>query len=298
MRIHTLILLLLFAASAVADDVILKDGRVLSGKVSDEGKRYTVVDRDRKYAVPKSEVAEFVSARSFMDEYEARLEKLPYDDPEAIFEFGRWLAKNEWPSRAARAYEEVLELDPDHRGARRALGYKLYEGEWVGPEELNRRQGLVKFEGRWYTKHDLAQLKKEIETNEKLRQAVDHRRRENAKINRMVTKFATFDRKNRQKAYDELYRYAESLNSPELRKFADDTKAYYDERVRILCARMMARTEIQATHTKLKRPIESFVTNLGAAIAFISAQNPVTIQLPEIKIAQIKTTVDIPAGCK
>jgi len=298
MRIHTLTLLLLFAASAVADDVILKDGRVLSGKVSDEGKRYTVVDRDRKYAVSKSEVARFVPARSFMDEYEARLEKLPYDDPEAIFEFGRWLAKNEWPTRAARAYEEVLELDPDHRGARRALGYKLYEGEWVGPEELNRRQGLVKFEGRWYTRHDLAQLKKEIETNEKLRLAVDHRRRENLKINRMVTKFATFDKKGRRKAYDDLYRYAETLNSPELRKFADDTKAFYDERVRVLCAQMMARTEIQATRTKLKRPIENFVTNLGAAISFVSAQNPVTIQLPEIEMVQIKTTVDIPAGCK
>ncbi|MHC5031972.1 MAG: tetratricopeptide repeat protein, partial [Planctomycetota bacterium] len=154
MRI-TLIVLLLFAASAVADDVILKDGRVLSGKVVDEGKRYTVVDRDRKFAVRKLEVARVFSKPSFMDDYEARLEKLPFDDAEAIFEFGRWLAENEWASRAARAYEEVLELDPDHRGARRALGYKLYEGEWVGPEELNRRKGLVKFEGRWYTKHDL-----------------------------------------------------------------------------------------------------------------------------------------------
>jgi hypothetical protein len=279
MRI-TVILLLLFAASAVADDVILKDGRVLSGKVVDEGMRYTVVDRDRKFAVSKSDVTKVVS------------------NAEAIFEFGRWLEENEWPSRAGRAYEEVLELDPDHRGARRALGYKLYEGEWVGPEELNRRRGLVKFEGRWYTKHDLEQLKKEIENNEKLRQAVEHRRRENLKINRIANKFATFDKKKRQKAYDELYRYAETLNSPELRKFADDTKAFYDERVRVLCAKMMARTEIQATRTKLKRPIENFVTNLGAAIAQISAQNPVTIQLPEIDMVEIKTTVDIPAGCK
>jgi len=297
MRI-TLILLLLFAASAVADDVILKDGRVLSGKVVDEGKRLTVVDRDRKFAVPKSKVTKVTSKPSFMDAYEARLKELPFDDAEAIFEFGRWLAENEWPSRAGRAYEEVLELDPDHRGARRALGYKLYEGEWVSPEELNRRQGLVKFEGRWYTKHDLEQLKKEIEGNEKLRLAVEHRRRENKKINRMVNRFATFDKKNRQNAYDELYRYAETLNSPELRKFADDTKAFFDERVRVLCAQMTARTEIQATRTKLKRPIENFETNLGAAIAFISAQNPVTIQLPEIEIVEIKSTVDIPAGCK
>jgi len=298
MRTYTLIMLLLCAASAAADDVILDNGRVLSGKVVDEGKRYTVVDRDRKFAVPKATVVKLISKPSFMDHYEARLKQLPFDDAEAIFEFGRWLAKNEWPSRASRAYEEVLELDPDHRGARRALGYKLFEGEWVGPDELNRRQGLVKFDGRWYTKHDLEQLKKEIESNEQLRLAVEHRRRENKKINRIVNRFATFDKENRQKAYDELYGYAESLNSPELRKFADDTKAFFDERVRVLCAQMMARTEIQATRTKLKRPIENFVTNLGAAIAQISAQNPVTIQLPEIEIVEIKSTVDIPAGCK
>jgi len=298
MRTYTLIMLLLCVASAAADDVILDDGRVLSGKVVDEGKRYTVVDRDRKFAVPKENVVKLISKPSFMDHYEARLKQLPFDDAEAIFEFGRWLAKNEWPSRAGRAYEEVLELDPDHRGARRALGYKLFEGEWVGPDELNRRKGLVKFEGRWYTKHDLEQLKKEIEGNEKLRLAVEHRRRANLKINRIVNRFATFDKKNRRKAYDELYRYAESLNSPELRKFADDTKAYFDERVRVLCAQMMARTEIQATRTKLKRPIDNFETNLGAAIAQISAQNPVTIQLPELEIVEIKSTADIPAGCK
>ncbi|MHC4138059.1 MAG: hypothetical protein ACYTDU_03425, partial [Planctomycetota bacterium] len=111
MRI-TVILLLLFAASAVADDVILKDGRVLSGKVVDEGQRYTVVDRDRKFAVSKSDVTKVVSKPSLMDDYEARLNKLPFDDAEAIFEFGRWLEENEWPSRAGRAYEEVLELDP------------------------------------------------------------------------------------------------------------------------------------------------------------------------------------------
>ena len=296
--VPTLLPLLFFAASAVADDVHLKDGRVLSGKVVDEGKRYTVVDRDRKYAVPKAKVARLEKKQSFMDQYDARLAKLPEDDAEAIYEFGRWLEENEWKSRSQLAYQEVLDLDPDHRGARRALGYKLYEGAWVSPDELNRRKGLVKFDGRWYTKHDLAQLKREIETNEKLRQAFELRRKANKKINGIVTKFATFDKKQRRKAYDELYRYAEQTNSPELRKFADDTRAYYDERVRILCAQLMARTQINATHTKLKRPIENFETNLGAAIAIFASQNPVTIQLPEIEITQVQTTVDIPAGCK
>jgi len=295
---NSLIFLMLVAISAMADEVHLKDGRVLSGRVFDEGDRYTVVDRDWKHAVKKADVTEIVKKKSFMDEFDERLETLPVDDAEAIFEFGSWLDENEWPSRAQRAYEEVLDLDPDHRGARRALGYSLYEGAWVSPEELNRRKGLVEFEGRWYTKHDLDVLRKQIEGDEKARQALAERRKVNDKVNRMLRGFATLEKKQRQKSYDELNRYAEELNSPELRKLADDTLAYFDEQARIICARYRARTEIHAVHTKLKQPIETFTTNLGAAIGIIAAQNPITIQLPEISIAEVHTTVDIPAGCR
>jgi hypothetical protein len=160
-----------------------------------------------------------------MDEYAERLAALSEDDPEAIYEFARWLDSNDWKSRGRLAYQEVLDLDPDHRGARRALGYKLYEGEWVSPDELNRRKGLIQFEGRWYTKHDHAELLKEIERNEHLRQSIAHRRQVNDKVQRILKKFATFDKKKRRKAYSELMTYAEQLNSPELRKFADDSKA-------------------------------------------------------------------------
>jgi hypothetical protein len=294
----TLLTLLIVTVSATADELHLKDGRILSGRVLEDGDRYTVVNRDSKYAVKKSEVTELVKKRSFMDEYDDRLAALPADDAEAIFEFGRWLEENEWASRAKLAYAEVLDLDPDHKGARRALGYSLYEGAWVSPEELNRAKGLIEFEGRWYTKHDLEELKKQIEGDAKLKEALQERRKVNDNVNRIMRRFATLDKKQRQGAYDDLTRYAEELNSPEIRKLADDSKAWYDEQARVICASYLARTEIHAVHTKLKQPIETFTTNLGAAIGIVAAQNPVTIQLPELEIAEVNTTVDIPAGCK
>jgi len=291
--------LFLLAVSATADDVYLRDGKVLKGKVVDEGNRYTVVDRDFKYAVPKQSVERIDKKESFMDVYEERLAQLPEDDAEAIFEFGQWLETNEWKSRAQRVFEVVLELDPDHRGARRALGYKLYEGEWVSPDELNKRKGLVQFDdGRWYTKHDLAELKAAIERDAKLKEQYAQQRKVDKKVNEILRGFANFDKKKRQTAYDQLTRYAEEINSPVVRKLADDTAAYYDNLVKVLCARMMARTEIHATMTKLKKPIETFETNLGAAIAILASQNPVKIQLPELSIAEVHTVVDIPAGCK
>ncbi|MHC4957287.1 MAG: hypothetical protein ACYTGN_02855 [Planctomycetota bacterium] len=290
-------LLTLFAVSAAADDVHLKDGRVLSGKVVEEKSRYLVVDRDQKHVAKRSDVAKVVTAESFMDRYEKKLADLLEDDAEAIYEFGRWLSENDWTSRAHRAYEAVLDLDPDHRGARRALGYQLYEGEWVSPRELNIRKGLVEFEGRWYTKHDHAELLSAIKRDKKLAAAYQQRRKVNAKLNKIVRKFQTFDKKRRAKAYTELYTYAEQMNSPKLRKFADDTKAYYDNLAHVLCQQMMARTELHLTKTTLKKPIQTFETNLGAAIAIIAAQNPVKIQLPELEIIEVHTTADIPAGC-
>lgn len=294
----TTLFLSLFAVSATADDVYLKDGGVLSGKVTLEKGRYCIVDRDRKYAVKATEVDRVEKSECFMDLFERKLAALPEEDAEATYEFGRWLEANDWKSRAMRAYEAVLELDPDHKGARLALGYKLYEGEWVSPRELNLRKGLVEFEGRWYTKHDHAELLAAIQRDKKLRTAYEERRKVNRKLNKIVRKFQTYDKKQRHKAYEELYTYAEQLNSPELRKFADDTKAYYDQLVTALCAKMMARTELHLTHTRLKKPIDTFETSLGAAIAILAAQNPVKIQLPEISIVEVHTTADIPAGCK
>ncbi|MEM8883118.1 MAG: hypothetical protein AAGD14_03525 [Planctomycetota bacterium] len=303
MRILILLTIFLAASWAHADEVYLKDGRVLSGVVVRKGSKIYVSDRDAQYVLRASEIKDkkgIVAGKSFMHEFEERLALLDDEDAEAIYEFGLWLEENEWASRARNAYERVIEIDEDHRGARRKLGYKKYEGEWVSPEELNRRKGLVQWEvdGKWYTKHDLAQIKAEIERNEKFRQQIEKQRKINKRVQGTLKKFATFDKKKRQKAYEELYAYAEELNSPELRKFADDTRAYYNQYVRTLCAQLKSQTQIQATQTKIKRPIDTFETNLGAAVGGIfPAQTPVRIQLPEIAIASVSTTVDIPAGC-
>ncbi|MHC4162910.1 MAG: hypothetical protein ACYTDU_03565 [Planctomycetota bacterium] len=52
--------------------------------------------------------------------------------------------------------------------------------------------------------------------------------------------------------------------------------------------------ELRPTIVDLKTPIETFTTLLGAAIAFISSQNPVTIQLPQLDMKVAESTVRIP----
>jgi hypothetical protein len=306
----TLAIVLLLAVAAKADDLHLKNGRVLSGQVREEDGHYTVVDRDLKHSIPKAKVKRVVTKRTFMDEYERRLATLDKKDLEAVYAFGVWLQSSDWDSRAEVVFREVLRVDPEHRGARRALGYRLFEGEWVSPDELNRRKGLVRYEGSWYTPHDLRALKREIEANERLRVALEERRKTVKQLNRILAKFATFDKRQRRAAYDELLRYAERADSPQLRKFADDTRQYYDHLARALCRQMMTRSEINLTETELLRPVSQFTTTLGGAVRdiplftgirslnIVPQRTPVTLQLPQLDTYATHSTAEVPSGCK
>jgi len=303
-----LLVLLLLPVVALADDLRLKDGRVLSGIVVKEEDRYTVADRDRKHAVKASEVDRVDKKRCFMDEYAERLEAVSKTDAEALYTFGSWLEENAWESRARVVFEQVIAIDPDHKGARGALGHKLYEGEWLTPEQINKRDGLVEFEGRWFTPHELETLKKEIESNAEARQALAEQREIARKLDGIVKKFATFEKKQRDAAYREVVRYAEEINSPLMRKFADDTRAYYDGLARALCRKMKTRSEINLTETEIVRPIPAVETNLGGivrirpllfgrSLILVPEQVPVNIQLPEISFYETHSTAEIPADC-
>lgn len=50
---------------------------------------------------------------------------------------------------AQRAYVRVLAADPDHRAARRALGYERHADKWVTADEARRKKGLVLYRGKW-----------------------------------------------------------------------------------------------------------------------------------------------------
>ncbi len=43
----------------------------------------------------------------------------------------------------------ILDLEPDHAGARQALGYTQVRGQWVTQDEFMRQQGYVLYRGKW-----------------------------------------------------------------------------------------------------------------------------------------------------
>lgn len=94
-------------------------------------------------------------------------------DPEALFEAGRWAAEKGLAAEAKRIYQAVLKLKADHEGANLALGNALFEGKWLPAKEaeaLRRKaeaaqysaQGLVEVQGVWVEKEFVDDAKRGI----------------------------------------------------------------------------------------------------------------------------------------
>ncbi len=57
---------------------------------------------------------------------------------------------------AKKAFARVIEADPDHPAARRALGFEQVDGRWLEGDDLWRAKGFVHHAGRWLTAEEFA----------------------------------------------------------------------------------------------------------------------------------------------
>jgi hypothetical protein len=152
------------AGAAAADEVRLKDGRTLEGKVLEDGPGGVKI-RLRfggEVSFPRSEVAS-VERKDLPEEAIAKKRAALAADDAA----GRWaLAQEAKAQRLKKVHDElvaeVLRLDPGHREANEAAGNVLFEGKWVKAGDRDRlaaekekaekeAAGLVLHEGKWIT---------------------------------------------------------------------------------------------------------------------------------------------------
>ena len=133
-----------------ADTVHLKGGGKVRGKVIKNDWVVRVRTPDGKVVEFDPTVVErIVFDKDPAEEYEERLAKLAADDAEGYYRLGLWCRRENMKKRAERCFRKAVELEPDHTGARLALGYVRHGSDWVPLEEAMTRRGLVKFRGRW-----------------------------------------------------------------------------------------------------------------------------------------------------
>ena len=88
------------------------------------------------------------------DELKRRQDALKPDDAEGNYQLALWAEEKKLTTESKRLLRKVIKIDPNHKGAREKLGYKLYsasEGE----------------EKKWRTEADIARLEREKEDQQK-----------------------------------------------------------------------------------------------------------------------------------
>jgi hypothetical protein len=147
--------LVLLPALAGADDVLLRGGGKISGRILSRSETSVQVDVGPGIiTVPMTSVLSIEVRRTLLDEYEERAATLRDDDAAGWLQLANWAAARGLNTQARRTYEKVLAIDPQHVNANRALGRVLADGRWVSEEESYQLRGLVQFEGEWMTPAD------------------------------------------------------------------------------------------------------------------------------------------------
>ncbi len=147
---------LLLALPAAADEVVLRNGSVFSGVVREEGDRVTIRMDYGTMSFRRIDVREIRMSDDPLKELETRERKV--STPQEAYALALWAKEKGLKGRSDELMKRVLGQEPDHEGARQALGYEKLDGRWLKDDELKTARGLVKHRGRWLPKDTVEQI--------------------------------------------------------------------------------------------------------------------------------------------
>jgi hypothetical protein len=96
------------------------------------------------------------SAPDVRKEFAAREAKVEATDADGLYRLALWARGSGLLPEARATFLRALRVDPDHRAARKALGYELIGGLWLRGDAAKRAKGFVFRDGRWLLAEELA----------------------------------------------------------------------------------------------------------------------------------------------
>jgi hypothetical protein len=143
---------LLLPAVLLADEVFLKGGGKVSGRIVKRTATSVEVDVGAgSVTLPMSRVERIEEGWSALQDYYARAGALSTNDAAGWKKLAAWASARGLATQAREAYERVLRLDPGDADANLARGHVEMGGRWVTEAESYSARGFVPFEGRWVT---------------------------------------------------------------------------------------------------------------------------------------------------
>ena len=147
--------------------VLSNGGRVTGELVNrDESPRKTYVVQTAdgaRVTFEASQVRQVIRPRPNEVEYE-RIRSTYPDTVRGQWDLAQWCRDHHLTAQREVHLRRVIELDPDHVDARRALGYSKVDGQWATRDEVMTQRGYVLYNGHWVT----PQEKSDLENKHKL----------------------------------------------------------------------------------------------------------------------------------
>jgi hypothetical protein len=172
----------LLAGAAAADEVYLKGGGRLSGRIVSRTETTIEVDVGAgRIGVPASSVVRIEEGRSPLHEYEERAGRIAAGDVDGWIALAQWAEGKGFSTQAREAYHRALAASPDDPRANAALGNVRMGGRWVSEEESYKARGYVQYEGEWVTAAERGAMERARaaeEARERERREADQRVRE------------------------------------------------------------------------------------------------------------------------
>jgi hypothetical protein len=163
-RFLALLAFLSMVAPAVSAEVfVLVGGGRLVGELVNrhEVPRRTYVIRTADGAtvtLDAPQVQKMLPQRPEEAEYD-RIRPTYPDTAAAQWELAEWCRQHKLLAQREVHLSRVIELDPEHVEARRALGYTRVDGQWTTQDELMTKRGYVRYKGSWKTRQEVELLK-------------------------------------------------------------------------------------------------------------------------------------------
>ena len=113
-----------------ADDVVLQDGRVLSGIVRIEGDSVLIQMPNATLKFPRDQVQRIDQHATPEEEFAAKLAEASQTDPQGLFSLMQWASTNGLDKQAQDLAARIIQINPDHAGAHRMLGQLKLDNQW------------------------------------------------------------------------------------------------------------------------------------------------------------------------
>jgi mRNA-degrading endonuclease HigB of HigAB toxin-antitoxin module len=169
------LVLVCVATWARADVLVHKDGRRIEGTItSEDGGKIKIKTTFGDLEFARADIVSIERGKTTAQEYAER--KTACKTAEDFYQLGLWAQKKLMYADTRACMKKATELDPHHALAQQFFGRVLYKGEWMSPEDRDKKQkadeeaemlarGLVRWQdeagnARWVTPDEKTHLEK------------------------------------------------------------------------------------------------------------------------------------------